>query len=333
MSGLVKVGVYASALYPGEMSGGDALDMALAVTRTAQRCGFDGVFVAEHHLLGPESMSLPPFPLLGRLAAEMPLGYLGTAVHLGAMSHPVQSAENAALLDVMTGGRFILGVGQGYRDVEFASLAVPKSERAPRLREGIAAMKALFAGDGASFDGEYYHFQDVSMRPLPTRIGGPPVWVGSDNPTTIARIPRYGDAWIASGRQSRGFIRSAVPDYRQTFDQLDKPYPGVPMFREVHVAHTRERARDQVGHLLSDMLQNYHRMGQPGENYNISTEDAATDRLVVGAPDDVAELLASYRDEFDVPFMWFRVYWPGMSLALVLETVQMLGESVLPLLR
>ncbi len=329
----MKFGVYASGLFPGEMAAETALDITLAITRTARDAGFDGVFLGEHHLMGPESMTFPLFPLLGRLTAEFPGGYLGTASHLASMSHPVHTAENAAFLDVMTGGRFILGVGQGYRDVEFASLGIVKSERGRRLRESIRAMKEIFREDGASFKGEHFQFDDISIRPRPLQLGGPPIWVGSDNLSTIASIPTYADGWISSGRHTRSFIRSAVPAYRRAFEEQGRSYPGVPMFRDVYVAKTLELAEQRVGSLLMELLQRYHQMGQPGENYDVSVEEAAQDRLVVGTPEAVAESLASYRDEFEVPFMWFRVYWPGMALEAVVESVQMLGEEVLPLLR
>lgn len=329
----MKIGLFASALYPGDMSGRDAVGAALDIARAARRYGFDGVFVAEHHLLGPEEMCLPPWPLLGRLVAECPELHLGTSVHLGAMSHPVQTAENAAFMDVMTEGKFILGVGQGYRDLEFASLGIPKREKAPRLRESIAAMRVLFNDDPASFDGRFFSFGQVTLRPPPVRAGGPPVWVGSDRPETIARIPHYADAWIASGRQTRGFIRNAVGAYRAAFEELGRPYPGVPMFRELHIAETHEAATRRVGDIFRDMLGSYHRLGQPGERYDVDAAEAARDRLVIGAPDDVAADLASYRDEFQVPFMWFRVYWPGIELAHTLDTIQHLGETVLPRLK
>lgn len=329
----MKVGVYVSVIYPSGMGGQRAFEMTLKMTRTAYESGFDGVFVAEHHLLGPDQMSLPPFPLLGRLASEMPGRFLGTAVHLATMSHPVQTAENAALLDIMTGGRFILGVGQGYRNVEFESFGVVKSQRGPQLREHVGAMKALFSEDVASFKGEFYDFDHVAMQPQAIQRGGPPVWVGSDNVRTISLIPQYADCWIAAGRQTRGFVRNATKAYRAGFDELGLEFPGVALVREVHVARSREAGLQEVGPLLTDQLRSYHRMGQPGENYNVNMDEAVRGRLVVGNAEQVAEEVRSYRDEFKVPFAWFQVYWPGMAETKILEVIRELGESVIPLVR
>jgi alkanesulfonate monooxygenase SsuD/methylene tetrahydromethanopterin reductase-like flavin-dependent oxidoreductase (luciferase family) len=329
----VKFGVFASAVYPGDMTSTEAWDLTLEITHTARDSGFDGVFVAEHHLLGPDSMTLPPFTALGRLSGEFPGGFLGTAIHLLPLSHPVQTASSASFLDMVTQGKFILGVGQGYREVEFKSLGIPIKERGERLREGVAAMKTLWQGDHVSFDGKYYSFEDVSLAPRPFTEGGPPVWVGSDVSKSIARVPRFADAWIASGRQSRTFIREAAKGYRETFAELGKPFPGVPMFRELHVAENSKLARDEVRDVVEEMFHTYHSWGQPGEGYDVSVEELMNDRMVVGDPQEVTALLIEYIKEFNVPFMWFRVYFPGMAKRLVLETIRLLGEEVLPQVR
>lgn len=329
----MKFGVFASAVFPGEMTSLEAFEFALDVTRTARDSGFDGVFAAEHHLLGPENMTFPPFTMLGRLAAEFPNGYLGTSVHLLPLSHPVRTASEAALLDVMTQGKFILGVGQGYREIEFKSLGIPISERGERIREGVAALKTLWQGDHVSFEGKHYSFEDVSLTPRPFTAGGPKVWIGSDNPKSIARVPRFADAWIASGRQSRTFIRNAVPAYRDAFSEVGKPFPGVPMFRELHVAQSSKLAREEIRDALEKMFHTYHSWGQPGEDYNVSAEELMSDRMVVGDPQEVASMLLDYAKEFEVPFMWFRVHFPGMDRQLVLDTVRLLGEEVLPQVR
>lgn len=329
----MKFGVFASAIFPGSMTSEEAWDFTLEVTHAARDNGFDGVFAAEHHLLGPDSMTLPPFATLGRLSAEFPDGILGTSIHLLPLSHPVHTAANASFLDVVTKGKFILGVGQGYREVEFKSLGIPIRERGERLREGVDAMKTLWRGDHASFEGKHFSYDDVSLAPRPYTEGGPPVWVGSDNPKSIARVPYFADAWIASGRQSRTFIREATKGYRAAFEDVDKPFPGVAMFRELHVAETNKLAREEIRDALEEMFHTYHSWGQPGEAYNISAEELMNDRMVVGDPQEVTSLLIEYAKEFEVPFMWFRLYFPGMEKRLVIETIRLLGEEVLPLVK
>lgn len=161
----MKFGVYAGPIFSGDMSGTETLDLALSIARTARESGFDGVFAAHHYLVGPSHQMLHPLLLLARVSAEFPDGYLGTASYLLPFTHPVETAEATALLDVMSGGRLILGVGQGYRAAEFSSFGIPRAERGHRLTEGVQALRALWEQEPASFTGHFHSFDRVTARP------------------------------------------------------------------------------------------------------------------------------------------------------------------------
>ncbi len=329
----MKFGVFIGPIFPGAMSGPDTFDLAVRLARTAQQSGFDGVFAAHHYVLGPSHQMLHPLLLLARLSAEVPGAYLGTSVYLLPFTHPVEAAESAALLDVMTGGRLILGVGKGYRAAEFESFGIPRAERGRRLAEAVHAVRALWEGEPARFTGDYYTFRDVTIRPKPVQVPGPPIWVGSDTVDGVAGVPDYGDAWIASGRHTRTFIRAALPGYRARLEELGRPYGGVPMFREMHVAADARRAEEGMRSALEALYQSYARWGQPGERYDQDFAELKRERILVGSPEQVAEGVAAYRDEFAVPFMWFRLYFPGMDPELALDTIRLFGAEVIPRLR
>ena len=137
----MKLGVFIGPIFPGDMSGPDAFDLALRLARAARESGFDGIFAAQHYVLGPSHQMMHPLVLLARLAAEFPGGYLGTSVYLLPFTHPVEAAESTALLDVISGGKLILGVGKGYRAAEFASFDIPRAERGARLAEAVRAVR------------------------------------------------------------------------------------------------------------------------------------------------------------------------------------------------
>jgi alkanesulfonate monooxygenase SsuD/methylene tetrahydromethanopterin reductase-like flavin-dependent oxidoreductase (luciferase family) len=149
----------------------------------------------------------------------------------------------------------------------------------------------------------------------------------------VARVPDIGDAWIASGRHTRTFIREALPGYRQRLEELAHPFEGVPMFREMHVAADSRQAEEEMKQAFRAMYESYARWGQPGERYDLEFDQLKEERILVGSPEQVAERVNEYRDEFDVPFMWFRLYYPGMDPDLALETIRIFGEEVIPLCR
>jgi alkanesulfonate monooxygenase SsuD/methylene tetrahydromethanopterin reductase-like flavin-dependent oxidoreductase (luciferase family) len=330
---VVKFGVYIGPFYPGEWDGARVFDFALAMTRTAHESGFDGVFAAHHYLVGPSHAMLHPFPLLARMAAECPHGYLGTAAFILPLTHPVEVAEATAALDVITGGKLLFGVGQGYRKVEYESFGIARAERAERLAEAVQTVRTLWAEDSASFDGRFHRFAGVSISPKPIQRPGPPVWIGADTVESVARAPEIGDAWVASGRHTRTFLREALPAYRRRLEELGKPFGGLPMFREMHVARDSRRAEEQMKAAFLAMYESYARWGQPGERYDLEFDELKEERILVGSPEEVAERVAEYRDEFEVPFMWFRLYYPGMEPALALEVIRLFGEEVIPRFR
>jgi alkanesulfonate monooxygenase SsuD/methylene tetrahydromethanopterin reductase-like flavin-dependent oxidoreductase (luciferase family) len=329
----VKFGVYVGPFYPGEMDGVQAFDLALAMVQTAHQSGFDGIFAAHHYALGPSHMGFHPFVMLARMAAEFPDGHLGTAAFLLPLTHPLEVAEATSLLDVMCGGKLLFGVGQGYRKLEFESFGVPRAERGARLAEAVQAVRTLWTEESASFSGRFYRFADVSIRPKPIQRGGPPVWVGADTVESVARTPDIGDGWIASGRHTRTFIREALPGYRRRLEERERTFDGLPMFREMHVAAESRQAEEEMKEAFRAMYESYARWGQPGERYDLEFDQLKEERILVGSPEEVAERVNEYRDEFGVPFMWFRLYYPGMDPELALETIRLFGQEVIPLCR
>jgi alkanesulfonate monooxygenase SsuD/methylene tetrahydromethanopterin reductase-like flavin-dependent oxidoreductase (luciferase family) len=105
-------------------------------------------------------------------------------------------AEIGAFLDVITGGRFLLGVGLGYRMEEFALFGVPMAERVSRLVEGIEIIRRLWTEDGVTHRGRHWQLDGVSIRPRPLQAPRPPILVGSQVPAGIARAARIADDWM-----------------------------------------------------------------------------------------------------------------------------------------
>jgi len=164
---------------------------------------------------------------------------------------------------------------------EFQSFGIPRHERGPRLVEAVTAVRTLWADDPASYEGRFYQFAGVSISPKPIQRPGPPVWVGADTVESVARVPEFGDAWIASGRHTRTFVRKALPGYRKRLEELGRPFDGVPMFREMHVATDSRRAEEEMKESFRALYESYARWGQPGERYDLEV-------LAEGIQDDLS---------------------------------------------
>ncbi len=109
--------------------------------------------------------------------------------------NPVLAAKQAATLDVLSGGRLTLGVGIGWSAEEFAALGIEFSRRGPRTAEYVAAMRALWADDVASYSGEFVRFDAVRVNPKPVRARRIPVVVGGNSDAALKRVAAFGDGW------------------------------------------------------------------------------------------------------------------------------------------
>jgi alkanesulfonate monooxygenase SsuD/methylene tetrahydromethanopterin reductase-like flavin-dependent oxidoreductase (luciferase family) len=328
----MRFGIYAGPLFPSEkeMSRADAFKAAVRMSEAAHASGFDGIFCGHHYLIGEEGQMHQPVPMLSYLAGRFPDMYFGTCVYLLPLRHPVTVAEEIATLDFATGGKLLFGVGQGYRDVEFNSLNLQRKDRGPQMIESLAALRTLWAGANASFHGNFYNFDNVTLGAQPMSKQGPPILVAADIMKTVRRVPQIGDHWLPSPRHSRSFLDEAVPAYREELDRCGRSFTGLPLPREMFIARDGRIAERIIQDAFEEMYHRYHRMGQPGERYDHDFETLKRERLVVGNPSEVAEQILGYHQDYGAEFMWFRLYWPGLDLERSLEAIHLFGEEVLP---
>ena len=203
---------------------------------------FDALFAAHHYLTSPHSAMLQPIPTLAYLAALAPGLYLGTSIFLLPLHSPVEVAEQVATLDILCGGRFLFGVGQGYRDAEFRSFGLDRRSRRPRLVEGIQLIRKLWAEDDVTFDGRFFRVNGVSIAPKPIQRPGPPILVGADTVQSVARVPAVGDHWIASRRHSKTLLREALPAYKAALERQGRTFKGLFLFRDLCMAESATQA-------------------------------------------------------------------------------------------
>src|SRR5262245_21122550 len=191
-----RVGVYGPAQRPAGDDQARRYAEAIEQVRLIRALGFDSIWSGEHHAT-PGFHYFPLLPFLQRLAAEADGLWFGTNVILLPLHNPAEVAEIGAFLDVITGGRFMLGVGLGYRAEEFALFGVPMGERVSRLVEGIEIIRRLWTEDGVTHRGRHWQLDGVTIRPRPLQQTRPPILVGSQVSAGIARAARIADGWTA----------------------------------------------------------------------------------------------------------------------------------------
>lgn len=185
-----------------------------ALARAVEERGFDGLFFPEHtHIPAnrrtpfPGGGDLPkqywhthdPFVALGACAAVTQRITLGTAICLVVERDPITLAKEVASVDMLSNGRFVLGIGAGWNREEMENHGASYPRRWDVVREKILAMKAIWSEEAAQFHGEFVKFDPLWSYPKPVQAGGPPIWIGANSKWVFDRIAEYGDGWMPIG--------------------------------------------------------------------------------------------------------------------------------------
>lgn len=184
-----------------------------AAARSADAAGFSTLWSGEHVVMVDRPDSRYPYSRDGRIAVPSDADWLdplialafvaavtsniriATGILLLPQHNPLLVAKQAASLDVLSEGRFALGVGIGWSSEEFEALGVPFSGRARRTREYVDVLRALWSEDVSSYEGTYARFREVRSYPKPFRRRRLPVILGGNSDTALDRVVAYGDGW------------------------------------------------------------------------------------------------------------------------------------------
>ena len=157
--------------------------------------GFGSAWISEHHL-AVDGYTPSPLTLAAALATRTERMRIGTSIVILPLQHPVRLAEDALTVHAISGGRFMLGVGLGYRAVEFAGFGIAIRNRRGRLEEGIDILRAAFAGKTFTHRGRHFDLGEITITPRPDPGGGPELWIGGFTPPAIRRGARLGDGML-----------------------------------------------------------------------------------------------------------------------------------------
>jgi probable F420-dependent oxidoreductase len=324
---------------------------ALEQVLYAEQLGYHSVWVTEHHFSRHGIVSAT-MAFLAYLAGITSTIRLGTAVAVLPFHNPIQLAEQAATVDLLSNGRLDFGVGRGYQWSEFHKLNVPMEEASRRFEEGMEVITKAWTSSGP-FDhrGQFWTFNDMTVHPKPVQAPHPPVWVAASSPASMARVASHnwnlligqGETLARVGEQAekfRSFLGEAGFDY--------SPHRVVAA-RAMYTASSREQARrdteapfmwfkhtgqevaappDQRLELLPEDFKEYRRRFTSEPSY-----DAMLDNVTLfGTPDLVAERIAGLR-QAGVENLIFFVNFGGIEHRKVLDSLELFAREVMPRFR
>ncbi|MBK1657515.1 LLM class flavin-dependent oxidoreductase [Paracraurococcus ruber] len=190
----------------------------------ADRLGFRHMFMVEHHSTGQGQVSAS-MTLLAYLAAKTTQIRLGTAVVVLPWHNPVLVAEQAATLDLLSGGRFDFGVGKGYRKAEFDAFCIPLEEATERFDEAIEVIRRAWTSDERfSHHGKRWHYENMLVEPAPLQRPHPPLWLAAGSPDSIRRAARDGFNLLLDQLASVEQIGERIALYRAECEAVGREY-------------------------------------------------------------------------------------------------------------
>ena len=312
----------------------------------AEKLGFDAFFVPEHHQM-PDGYMPAPLTFLAALAARTKRAELGTGIMQLPLFHPLQIAEQGAVIDNLSRGRFILGAGLGLIQKEFDAFQIPLTEAASRFTESVEILKHAWAGETFSHQGRYYQFTDVTITPRPVRRPRPPIWVGAMSEITLKRAGRIGDGWISDPLHNFDVMKAWCQIYRDAATKASNPRVEIAFLRDAWVAESRA----EVERVWWPHIQAYHlfylhlgffssgRFNSQWEPWvkdvksdaEWSYERVAPNRLICGTPNDVVAEIKRYEREIGCQYMILMLRHPtGPSHQETMKCIELLGAKVLP---
>jgi alkanesulfonate monooxygenase SsuD/methylene tetrahydromethanopterin reductase-like flavin-dependent oxidoreductase (luciferase family) len=270
----------------------------------AETLGFHSSFSVEHHFSGWNQVSAT-LMLLTALAMRTTTLRLGTAVIVPPWHNPVLLAEEAATLDLLSGGRLDLGIGKGYRHSEFRGFQIPPEEAEARFEEAVQVMtRAWTTRSRFSHQGRFWHFEDIVVEPPPAQTPHPPLWVAAGNPHSIKRAAARGFNLILDQYASPATLAERIGIYKaeREANGLDFDPMQVAVARQLYVA---KDTADKEAALLrqaeyTKRTVDVSRMpgGKPGAHVLAYADKAGAteENALFGTPDEIARMIGTLRD-------------------------------------
>jgi probable F420-dependent oxidoreductase len=317
-------------------AGGD-FEETIRECERAEAAGFDSVWLGEHH----NNVLLYPTPLLGlaAIASRTRRLRLGTGVLLLPLHHPLAVAEQAAMVDVISRGRLILGVGAGYAPEEFAAFGVSIGERGSRLDEAVPLIQRLWSEENVTHAGRHYRLTNATVSPRPVQRPRPPIWFAGWVEPAIRRAGRLGDAWLGGPSAKLDELAGCVRLYREARTTAGRDVDGgdIALMRYVFVAETVERARALAGAaFIRSFEATYFRWPHPVVKRpagDLTIERLSEDRIILGDPASCLRQLRHFQKTLGLTHLICRLSVAGIPRNAVVASLDLFTRELLPTLK
>jgi alkanesulfonate monooxygenase SsuD/methylene tetrahydromethanopterin reductase-like flavin-dependent oxidoreductase (luciferase family) len=304
----------------------------------AEEAGFDAVFLTEFHQARGGAFVSPLLLGAGLVQGTRRIRF-GTAVLATPLHHPVRLAEDAIMLDWITRGRLVLGLGIAHQVPDFKAFGVPREERAEVFEEILDILHHCFAGEPYAYHGKHFT-SEAHITPKPYTQPRPEIWIGAHSPSGLERAGRRGDLWLADPQRDVHTIAKLAETYRGHAQAHGKA-PRIGIFREAWIGDSREECERMWAsyplqvHRLYYNVGVYKRRFEPWVDEVKERDDFTLDRLapgrfLYGSPEEVRATVAEWQEITGAEYLALRFRHPGgPTQAQTLAALRRFGAEVI----
>ena len=315
-----------------DRTGIERYDEMLRLGRAIDEAGLASAWVSEHHFADDDYLS-GTMPALGALAAVTSEIEIGTCIALAPLYDSVRLAEDAATVDLLSGGRMTLGLAIGSNPREFDAFGVDPDERVDRLVETVEVARAAWSDGSLGIEPRFHDVTpDVTVTPKPA--GELPIMLGGSAKPAVRRAARIADGWCAPSALSVEGVRKRVEDIERV--RADEDVDGdfqVYVLQHGFVGESRAAAWEAMREGYLYLQRRYAEIfsGEAVDELPAERVQELKEQAIFGTPEEVVAELDAYREALgDDVHMILRTYHPGVGTDRMVDCIERLGDEVVP---
>jgi len=312
---------------------------ALHQADMAEELGYDSIALVEHHFL-EDGMNPSLLVSAAAMAARTEHVRICTSCYLLPLHHPIETAENAAVLDNISNGRLILGVAAAYRDEEFKGFNIAREDRGPRMDEYLEILREAWTKDSFTFKGKFYSCENLTVTPKPVQRPIP-MWFGASGEAGLRRAAKAGLPLVGSNRHHIAELENFYGTYRKYLEQFGNTVSEVPLLRNAYVAESDSKAIEEgAGPMMAVLAGMYGKWvkwrpivddkGRSPDDPAFNQFESHREKCLIGSPRSVVEQVEVYQKRLGATEILCWTALPGMPSDKAENSIRMFAKDVMP---
>lgn len=310
------------------------------VCEMAEDLGFYLGTVGHHRFTTNRVDSSQPFIALAALAARTSKLRLSTNIAVLPLHHPIDIAEQVAMVDEISDGRVIVGAAIGYRPYEFEQIDLNYKTRVSRFEEAITILRQAWSDEPVNFEGKHFTVKGANVTPKPVQKPGPPILIGAQVEAAVLRAARLGDGWLTDNMESADLLAPKVKIFREASREAGNAGTVI-LNRKIGIHDDRDWLEKIWLPPILDVYRDYLKLGVPFDDdfaeklssgRALGISDLPAGQIIAGTPDECAQGLQYCIDKTDCDaiIVDFGRGAHGEPYERARDMIELFGRTVLP---